>query len=295
VSYKNKKTKKNPEDKRFFFPNTHEPLIDEATFELAQKRIATRTRPTKVDEIDLFSGLLFCADCGYKMVLQRGAATLERKHAYMCGAYRNRNRTGSTCTTHYIRKSVILDLVLADLRRVLTYVKEHEQEFIASAAKHGEIEAKQALIQNRRELEKSAVRIRELDVIFRKLYEDKALGKITDRQFGLLASGYEDEKNTLSKRAAELENYAAEENERRCNINRFIKLVGKYSDIQELNYEIVHEFIDRILIHALDRKSGTRKIEILYSFVGQVDSEDEPTAKTDRIRREMTDVISYVI
>ena len=68
VSYKSKKTKKNPEEKRYFFPNTHEPLIDEETFELAQKRIATRQRPTKVDEIDLFSGLLFCGDCGYKTV-----------------------------------------------------------------------------------------------------------------------------------------------------------------------------------------------------------------------------------
>jgi hypothetical protein len=104
VSYKNRKTRKNPEEKRHFFPDTHEPLIDEVTFELAQKRIATRHRPTKVDEIDIFSGLLFCADCGYKMQLIRGAATLERKHGYTCGAYRNRARTGSNCTTHYIRK-----------------------------------------------------------------------------------------------------------------------------------------------------------------------------------------------
>lgn len=89
VSYKSKKTKKNPEEKRYFFPNTHEPLIDEETFELAQKRIATRQRPTKVDEIDLFSGLLFCGDCGYKMYAVRGAGTLERKHAYTCGNYRN--------------------------------------------------------------------------------------------------------------------------------------------------------------------------------------------------------------
>ena len=107
VSYKSKKTKKNPEEKRYFFPNTHEPLIDEETFELAQKRIATRQRPTKVDEIDLFSGLLFCGDCGYKMYAVRGAGTLERKHAYTCGNYRNRARNDMLCTTHYIRKSVL--------------------------------------------------------------------------------------------------------------------------------------------------------------------------------------------
>ena len=129
VSYKSKRTRKNAEDKRYFFPNTHEPLIDEETFELAQKRIATRHRPTKSDEIDLFSGLLFCGDCGYKMYLQKGAGTLERKHAYTCGNYRNRARNDFLCTTHYIRKSVLKGLVLADLQRIMSYVKGHEQDF----------------------------------------------------------------------------------------------------------------------------------------------------------------------
>ncbi len=83
VSYKSKETRRNPVEKQYFFPNTHEPLIDEATFELAQKRIATRHRPAKSEEIDLFSGLLYCGECGYKMYLQQGAGTPERKHAYL--------------------------------------------------------------------------------------------------------------------------------------------------------------------------------------------------------------------
>ena len=170
VSYKSKKTKKNPEEKRYFFPNTHEPLIDEETFELAQKRIATKHRPTKVDEIDLFSGLLFCGDCGYKMYLQQGAGTLERKHAYTCGKYRNRIRTGELCTTHYIRKSVLKELVLADLQRVLSYVKEHEQEFIETANECSAKAVQKTLTQQRKELDKAQSRISELNILFRKLY-----------------------------------------------------------------------------------------------------------------------------
>ena len=115
------------------FPNTHEPLIDEATFELAQKRIAARHRPTKCEEIDIFSGLVFCGDCGHKMHLRQGAGTPERKHAYICGAYRNRIRTGPVCTTHYIRKSVLKELVLGDIQRVMAFVNDREQEFIATA------------------------------------------------------------------------------------------------------------------------------------------------------------------
>ena len=174
VSYKSKKTKKNPEEKQYFFPNTHEPLIDEETFDLAQKRIATKHRPTKVDEIDIFSGLLFCGDCGYKMYLQQGAGTLERKHAYTCGKYRNRIRTGELCTTHYIRKSVLKELVLADLQRVLSYVKEHEQEFIETANECSAKAVQKTLTQQRKELDKAQSRISELNILFRKLYEDNA-------------------------------------------------------------------------------------------------------------------------
>ena len=153
VSYKSKKTKKNPEEKQYFFPNTHEPLIDEETFELAQKRIATKHRPTKCEEIDLFSGLLFCGDCGYKMYLQQGAGTPERKHAYTCGKYRNRIRTGELCTTHYIRKSVLKELVLADLQRVLSYVQSHEQEFIQTANEYNAKAVQRTFAQQRIELD----------------------------------------------------------------------------------------------------------------------------------------------
>lgn len=218
VSYKSKKTRRNPEDKQHFFPNTHEALIDEETFDLAQKRIATKHRPAKREEIDLFSGLLFCGDCGYKMYLQQGAGTLERKHGYTCGRYRNRIRTGEVCTTHYIRKSVLKELVLGDIQRVLSYVKAHDQ------------------------------------------------------QFTLMVSGYDDEKAALVYRIRGLEKELSAVTERRDDVSRFVQIVRKYTDVQELSYEIVHEFIDRIFVYKLDKDTNTRKVEIYYSFVGQVDT-----------------------
>lgn len=295
VSYKSKKTRKNAEDKRYFFPNTHEPLIDEETFALAQKRIATRHRPTKSEEIDLFSGLLFCGDCGYKMYLQKGAGTPERKHAYTCGNYRNRARNDFLCTTHYIRKSVLKELVLADLQRVLSYVKEHEQEFICTAAECGEQAMKKALAQQRKELDKAERRMDELNLLFRKLYEDTALGRLSNEQFALLTSGYEDEKAALTKRAAELRKEIDTAAERGVDVKRFVALVRRYSEISELTYENVHEFIDRILVHELDRETNTRKIEIFYSFVGRVDSGEEPTESISYFRQIGADVKSFAV
>ena len=295
VSYKSKKTRKNAEDKRYFFPNTHEPLIDEETFELAQKRIATRHRPTKSDEIDLFSGLLFCGDCGYKMYLQKGAGTPERKHAYTCGNYRNRARNDFLCTTHYIRKSVLKELVLADLQRIMSYVKGHEQEFIQTATECSEQAMKKALGHQRKELDKAEARLGEINLLFRKLYEDNALGRLSNEQFVFLTSGYEDEKRELTKRAAELKKEIDTAAERSADVKRFVALVRRYTEISELTYENVHEFIDRILIYELDKNTNTRKIEIFYSFVGKVDTGDQPTESVSYFRQIGADVKSVVV
>ena len=259
VSYKSKKTKRIPEEKQYFFPNTHEPLIDEETFELAQKRLANRHRCTRVDEVDIFSGLLFCGDCGYKMYLIRGAGTPERKHAYTCGNYRNRARNDFVCTTHYIRKSVVSELVLADLKRVLSYVQSSEQEFIQTANEYN------------------------------------ALGKISDSQFAFLTSGYDEEKTTLTRRIAELTQEIDAATERSADVKRFVALVRKYTAIEELTYENVHELIDRILIHELDRETNTRKVEIFYNFVGRIDSGDQPTESVSYFRQIGADVKSYAI
>ncbi len=207
------------------------------------------------------------------MYYQQGVNIEPRRFSYSCGAWRNRARTGSECTSHYIRKNVLLDLVLEDMRRVLQYVKEHEQDFICKATEYGDMEARKALAQQQKELSKAQARMTELDTLFRKLYEDNALGRLTDERFVFLTSGYEDEKKSLAARIDELQQQIATVTERKRDISRFIQIVGKYSDIQELTYENVHEFIDRILIRELDRETNTRKIEIHYSFVGQVDTE----------------------
>ena len=295
ISYKSKKTRKNPEEKQYFFPNTHEPLIDEATFELAQKRIATRQRPAKCEEIDIFSGLLYCGECGYKMYLQRGAKTLERKHAYTCGKYRNRIRSGDVCTTHYIRKSVLEELVLGDIQRVMSFVTDREQEFIATATEYNNQAARKATEQQHRELNKAEARMSELDVLFRKLYEDNALGRLSDERFIFLTSGYEEERKSLAARIVELKTAINTVVERNADVKRFLAIVRKYTEISELTYENLHDLIDRILIHELDKENNTRTIEIFYSFIGKVDSGDKPVESVSYFRQIGADVTSIAI
>ncbi len=229
------------------------------------------------------------------MYLQKGSGTLERKHGYTCGNYRNRRRIGDVCTTHYIRKNILKEIVLADLQRVMTFVKDREEDFISSAVEYSNLTSKKAMAQQRKELEKSEKRINELNMLFRKLYEDNALGRISDEQFIFMTAGYEEEKKTLTQKIKKLTSVINTAAERNSDIKKFIALVHKYTRINELTYENVHEFIDRILIHELDKETNTRKIEIFYSFVGKVDSGEKPTENVSYFRQIGADIKSVAI
>lgn len=135
----------------------------------------------------------------------------------------------------------------------------------------------------------------ELNTLFRKLYEDNALGKLSDEQFVFLTSGYDEEKETLTHRIAELSQEIDKATKRSTDVRKFVALVRKYTAIQELTYENVHEFIDRILIHELDKETNTRKIEIMYSFVGRVETGDQPTESISYFRQIGANVKSCAI
>lgn len=265
VSYKSKKIRKNPVEKQYVFLNTHEALIDEETFSLAQKRIATKHRPVKGDGIDLFSGLLYCGDCGYKMYLQQGAKTPEERHAYTCGRYRNRIRTGPVCTTHYIRKTVLKEFVLHDLQRLLSHIRPCEQELALAAEAYGKKALQRALSQQKKELSRAQARRTEITVFMKKIYEDNALGKLTDQQYTSLYSGYEQETAWLDRRISDLSQQMTAALTGDWYGKNGIDLVRSHTVIKELTYENVHEWIDRILIYEPDKETNTRKIEIYYS------------------------------
>ena len=268
-SFKQKKRIDNPQEKWSVFPDTHPAIVDRETFELVQRLRKERRRPTRTGILSMFSGLLYCADCGEKLYYSV-TNNYKRDQAYFfCSSYR---KNSDVCSAHYIREKVVEQLVLESLQRVLWYVQCCEKQFAErQRAQSGEAH-KRELTEKRRELEKAKRRIHELDGIIQKLYEDSALGNISEERYATLSLSLESEQRSLKAQVPEMENEvnisAAEEED----LQRFIEKVRRVTRMTELTPELVHEFIEKIVVSKPDYRDGKRyqTIDIYYNGVGVI-------------------------
>ncbi|MGL5435468.1 MAG: DUF4368 domain-containing protein [Lachnospiraceae bacterium] len=266
-SFKNRKKIDNSPDQWKVFQNTHEAIIDQETYDIVQKIRQGKRRPTKMGEMPMFSGLLYCADCGSRMRFHRQVNEVPEKHNFTCGNYRHNSHS---CTMHYIRNIVVEQIIMENLKEVIGYISNYEDEFVQSVMDADVRQRNKELSQKRRKLVEMQARIKELDNIFQRIYEDNIGGKLSDERFMKLSKGYEDEQHTLQNETASLEQELTQEDRKTINVDRFITIVKKYTNMTELTPEILREFIDRIIIHAPDKSSGKRlqEVEIIYNHIG---------------------------
>jgi len=214
-SYKSKSIKRIPIEQQKVFPNTHRHIIDDETFELVQKVRENKRRPAKVGGIEMFSGLVYCADCGKPHQNHRAKSLTREQESFVCGAYRKRT---VSCTAHYIRTVVLEKIVLAAIRDVSSYAREFEDEFVKQVMEQDMAKTKKDLAAKRKELEKSKQRISELDSLFKRLYEDHVGQRLTDERFDKLSVDYEAEQKQLVERVTALETDLAEQGEKAANV-----------------------------------------------------------------------------
>ena len=269
-SYKVHKTIYNSPDQWKVFEGTHEAIIDKETFEIVQKIRAGKRRPTRMGEMPMFSGLLYCADCGRKLSFHRKAGEPAEKHHYLCENYRSNT---ANCTMHYIRNVVVERIVLENLKEVIQYVSSYEDEFVRMVMDSDMRQRNRELSQKKKRLAEIQKRIGELDTIFQRIYEDNIIGKLSDERFMKMSKRYEDEQHTLQTEADEIQSELQQEEKKSVDVKRFLAIVKKYTDLTELTPEILREFIDKIIVHAPDKSSGRRlqEIEIIYNHIGEFD------------------------
>ena len=274
VSYKTKKRRKAEPDELMIFKNTHPAIVDEETWHLAQKLRKTVRKPSYDRPPHPLTGLVYCADCGSKMTHRQPSPTKKKKYdaddAYICGSYRQRTRD---CTMHFIKTSVLWELILTAIREVSDYVRQDEKAFIDKVQQTSTVQMAETQREQKRRLAEATERNGELNTLIKKLYEGNATGKIPDKHFERLLSEYDSEQTALETEIADLKAQIDSFNEDSAKADKFIAVVRRYTDFTELTTPMLNEFIEKVVVHEATggRTDRKQKIDVYFNFVGQVE------------------------
>ena len=270
--FKDKKSHYVPEDEWTIFENTHEPIIDQQTFDLVQKiRGNVRRYPDGWGEAAPLTGLLYCADCGGKMYVHR-TNNGKRISQYTCSQY-SKVPVGKLCTTqHRINEDVVLSLVSEMLKAIAEYAKHDRAEFVRVVQEAQSSQQTAEVRKQRTRLATAKQRVSELEVLLCKIYEDNILGKLSDSRYATLDAQYEKEQSELTAEISVLEKAVKSYEKHEKDADRFIALIDKYENFDKLTIAMLNEFIEKILVHERDRKGSiqtTQEVEIYFNFVGR--------------------------
>ena len=270
--FKDKKSHYVPEDEWTIFEDTHEAIIDQETFDLAQKvRSKVRRYPDGWGEVAPLTGLMYCADCGGKMYVHR-TNNGKRISQYTCSQY-TKVPCGTLCKTqHRINESVVLELISDLLKAIAEYAQHDRAEFVRVVQEAQDSHFASDVKKKRNRLTAAQNRLNELEVLLCKIYEDNILGKLPDARYATLDAQYGKEQAELKSEVKALEEFLESHEKNKKSAERFISLIEKYENFDNLTIAMLNEFIDKILVHERDRKGSretTQEIEIYFNFVGK--------------------------
>ena len=249
------------------FPNTHPAIIDRETFALVQNLRQHRRRPTRTGIVSMFSGLLYCADCGSKLGYSATNNYKREQAFFFCSAYRSNS---DVCSAHFIREKVVEELVLEGLQRLLWYVQVYEKRFAQEQMERFGLQEKKTMTAKRWELDRAKNRVAEIDQLIQKSYEDMSKGLLSEERFATLTVSLENEQRQLKADIPEMETCLEFTVDKAAELQRFIERARQVTRLTELTPEIVHEFIDKIIVSKPEKVDGKRRqrVDIYYSTIG---------------------------
>lgn len=180
--------------------------------------------------------------------------------------------TKDDCTTHYIRETVISELILAELNEIIRTANCDEKALVELLSRNNETASRKLLAKQKKELAAAQKRYDELERMFNRLYEDNVNGKISDERFAKMSASYEAEQSEFADTIKNISKRLNNEKIEQDNIKRFVSVAKKYTELTELSTEILHDFIQKIVVHAPDKSSGRRvvQLDIYYNFIGRI-------------------------
>ena len=288
-NFKTKQRRAATPDELMIFPDTHEAIIDQDTWDIARKiRMKKKPRVANGTYSHRLSGLVYCADCGARMGFISPDAKHGDKHydsdsAFQCGNYRS---AAAECVSHYVKTSVLEAVILQAIQTVSKYVLENEAEFIDQLRAVWNEHQMRATSNGQLELVGARKRMNELDEKIKKLYESTLNGLLPERQAQRMIQQYDEEQIVLEKRIEELESLVQQDEIKQVDTSRFIALVKKYRDCEELTDSMLYAFMDRIEVHeATGGRTVYRqqKIDIHFNFIGNYYPPEETISEEERI------------
>ena len=292
-NFKTKRKRIANEDELLVFYNTHEAIIDQETYDKAQ-RMRKRVSPRRNSEkpAHRLSGLLYCADCGSRLAYinskPKDGKIYDSNQAFRCSRYHNKYHS---CTGHYIKASTIEMLIYQATKRVSQYVLKDEKEFVEQLKAQYELQCEKDNTDDKKELLEAKRRMMDLDDLIKGLYENFTLGRLPERQFNRLMTEYDTEQSSLKQRISELETATERISTKAVQIDKFVRLVKKYRDFEELTTPMLNDFIEKVVIHEAEggrTKDRTQQVDIYFNFIGNFVlplSEDEYKAILEKGRQ----------
>ncbi|MDK6689185.1 recombinase family protein [Aerococcus urinae] len=287
--FKDKKSKYVSEDNWLIFENTHEAIIDQETFDNVQRiRGNVKRYPDGWGEYHPLTGLMYCADCGSKMYVHR-TNNYKNIPYYVCSNYK-KVPCGTLCpSAHRIKAEVVLNLIQETLKDIKNYLNEDNEAFIHSIQNEMEEKEKVEIEKQRVRLINNKSRIQELERLMCRIYEDMILEKIPSSRYEILNSQYETEQRVLSKEIEDLDLAISRYEKETDKTRKFISLISRYENFDELTNTMINEFVEKIIIHERDRKgsqTSKQKIEIYFNFIGNYEVPKEELSEEERLKLE---------
>ena len=285
VSFKVHKKIYFDESEQVIIPNMQEPIISEEDWLKVQELRKNKRRPTKTGRTSLFSGLVFCPDCGAKHHFCASKSLRRDQEFFRCSNYKSGR---GTCKIHFIRDVVLEDIVKEAISGLADFVKDQEPLFRYMLAKNKNAKEKAEYEQMKVAVERNEKRIKNIDRLIKSLYEDRVIGGMEEERYTAMLSDYTREQRELIASVAEMKEELARDEQKVIDLRLLVRSLREYTDMRELTPTLVNSIIDRIEVHNNDKSSGHCyvKVDIYFTAVGMIDI---PSAEQMRTLKEEMD------
>lgn len=278
VSYKNSKLIHKPEDEWVRVENTHESIISLELWNTVQTFTHKQYKPrrSKDGTTTLFTGLLECADCGFKLrsSIQHGKYTDGSEYSrvyYICGNYARSGKTA--CTVHSISERALTQLVTEYIRKHALMVERNEERIIEAILTMQDNESKSYRAAYQSEISAHKKQITKLDLLIENLYNDRVTGVVPEDMFRRYIAKYESERVDRLQSVETLEKRIAAIKQNTDNAKTWTKMIKRYTELEAPDSETLILLIDKIIIGEVEviGKERVRSVKIVYNYVGNLD------------------------